>query len=534
MAKVDLSQYGARFIPLVPNGKVPKTKYKNVTFSKAQLKRYLKEGCNLGLLAQPRFIFLDVDTKQAHGEDGIGHFVDWLRENQIDPQTVNNTLTQQTSSGGFHFIFLQPRDMPFKQDIGFLPGVDVKASANNYIVVSPSKVNGKSYRFINPGAKVLPLPPKLFRALAEKAKAEGKASYIDVDMTGFPMPATEMHGDNRYVIRGKRRRLDLFYTLENGFGTTDPVKTARNFAAGLRYATTPDLGKQFLEEANDASDEPLDAKELDIILNQAYASSGTGGREREVNDTKMVKLDNHIFVSAPLRQAVGSKDVGAYPNSALYCDDGMIKLVYPGARFLQEYRPENDIAAYRELGLEPLNEKPVEIPTKMDGAMRYLTHDKYETLDVFYTVENGFGPEGQRNDNIFAFGRQMRKMTTVDETIEFARRANENSEVPYKDESLVSTIRSAYAYLLVPQARTRRVNGYDLVVLDHHAYVALEAFRQYQSYACEDYPPELVYFDDRVAISDMIMFPQARKLNEYDHDRDLAVLKEIAKQENDD
>lgn len=526
--KVDLTKYGAKFIPLVPNGKVPAAKIKNVTYSPEQLRDYLKRGCNLGLLAQPHFIFIDVDTKEAHGHDGLRNFVQWLAQNHIDPNVVNNTLSQKTPSGGIHFIFLQPDDMPFKQDINFLEGVDIKASVNNYIVIAPSRVNGGAYKFINPDAEVLPLPSKLYEALHAQAVREGKKSYLTVDMEDFDMPVTKMSDNKRYVVQGRKQYLDLFYVLQHGFG--DPAHQSANlheFVSTIKRLTTPDEALKYAQMANGNTEQPLPDEELRQSIYTAYAYLKIDQKRlAHIRGVDFVKLSQGAYVSLPVYEAIHSDMFDDYPAEVVYFKDSNGKMLMPNSHMLYQYSAAADQVVLDKLDL-PVGEIDSlnTMDTSMDGAARYIQiSKKYKSLDPFYMISHGFGPEGQRNDNIFAFGRRMRKLTTLSTALFFAEQANENGENPYSVDKLTSTIKSAYAYLMVPEDRTRQVNGYDMVELDNHKFVSLEAFRLYQSYNSNNYPAPLLYVQNR---NDLLLLVDANELKDYNHEEDMAYLRTL-------
>lgn len=527
--KVDLTKYGAKFIPLVRNGKIPATKIKNVTFTPNQLRSYLHNGYNLGLLAQPHFIFIDVDTKEAHGQDGLHNFVQWLAQNNIDPNLVNNTLSQRTASGGIHFIFLQPDDMPFKQDINFLEGVDIKASVNNYIVISPSRVNGRSYEFINPDADVLPLPAKLYEVLHAQAVREGKKSYLTVDMEDFPMPATNMSDNKRYVIQGKRQYLDLFYMIQHGFGeNTHRLDNLHEFITIIKRFTTPDEALTYVQMANENTLEPLPDEELRQAIYTAYAYLKIDAKRLvNIRNVDFVKLPNKAYVSLPVYEAIHSDNFDDYPPEVVYFRDSNGTMLLPKSHMLYQYSANADQAILDQLELPTGDISSLKsMDTSMNGALRYIQiSKKFKSLDPFYTISHGFGPEGQRNDNIFAFGRRMRKLTTFDLALKFAEMANDNSEDPYDMDELTNTLKSAYSYLLVPEERTRQVNGYDMVELNDHGYVSLEAFRRYQSYNLNDYPAHLLYFADR---NSLLLMVGANELDNYDHSQDMAYLSTLS------
>jgi hypothetical protein len=68
---------------------------------------------------------------------------------------------QQTPRGGFHLVFGIPTGCHWRCSVGLLaPGVDTR-TGGGYIVVAPSVVKGKPYRWIRPLVRKeeLPLPP---------------------------------------------------------------------------------------------------------------------------------------------------------------------------------------------------------------------------------------------------------------------------------------------------------------------------------------------------------------------------------------
>jgi hypothetical protein len=86
---------------------------------------------------------------------------------------------QKTPRGGYHIIFRRPENVPWKPSASRLAkGVDVRCG-NSYIVVAPSVVNGKPYRWLRPLKQTsnLPLPPSwLHDALT---KISGETSSIN-------------------------------------------------------------------------------------------------------------------------------------------------------------------------------------------------------------------------------------------------------------------------------------------------------------------------------------------------------------------
>lgn len=87
-----------------------------------------------------QFFVVDVDTKDEHGSDGY---------KSIERLNLPDTLTQKTPSGGKQLFYRKPKNVLISQNIGLLPGVDIKAQNNNYVMVAPSVRNGKAYEWVN-------------------------------------------------------------------------------------------------------------------------------------------------------------------------------------------------------------------------------------------------------------------------------------------------------------------------------------------------------------------------------------------------
>lgn len=92
------------------------------------------------------FFVVDIDTKQAHGKDGKQSI------SQLPKGVMLPTRTQVTASGGFQMFYMKPQGNQLKQVIGLLPGVDIKAHPNNYVLVPPSTTDKGQYSWINNAA----------------------------------------------------------------------------------------------------------------------------------------------------------------------------------------------------------------------------------------------------------------------------------------------------------------------------------------------------------------------------------------------
>ncbi len=75
-------------------------------------------------LEQLIFFVIDIDTETAHGKNGFKSIDEFEHKDLLV-----DTLTQQTASGGKQLFYLKRSDIDIQQNIGWLPGVDVKATS---------------------------------------------------------------------------------------------------------------------------------------------------------------------------------------------------------------------------------------------------------------------------------------------------------------------------------------------------------------------------------------------------------------------
>jgi len=118
-------------------GKHPRTKHgvKDASKDPEQIRKWFENHphSNIGLATGTISgrVVLDVDVKD--GKPGIQSLEELQKKNEPLPKT----LTSQTPSGGFHYIF-KIGNQKIKTKIGFLPGLDFIAEGS-YIVAPPSE-----------------------------------------------------------------------------------------------------------------------------------------------------------------------------------------------------------------------------------------------------------------------------------------------------------------------------------------------------------------------------------------------------------
>lgn len=142
------AKLGYSVLPM--NGKHPLIKFADhPALTADQIKKYWSKHPNANIaLRTTNFFVVDIDTKQAHGKDGMASI------KQLPPDVILPTRTQKTASGGYQMFYTKPQGSHLKQVIGLLPGVDIKAHPNNYVLVPPSTTEKGRYRWLNDSAQM--------------------------------------------------------------------------------------------------------------------------------------------------------------------------------------------------------------------------------------------------------------------------------------------------------------------------------------------------------------------------------------------
>ena len=144
--------------------------------------------------------------------------------------------------------------------IGFLPGVDVKAHENNYVLVAPSATDKGQYEWdlekSKEGGTIVTPSRDLIRAIK---KAYGKTH-------GYRYDGTDGLRDlaRRSYTRDRTQTTDLFETIALGFGDEGGRNDKlASFVGGLLYrAVDDDVVVQLARLANANSQNPLPEKEM--------------------------------------------------------------------------------------------------------------------------------------------------------------------------------------------------------------------------------------------------------------------------------
>lgn len=206
-------QYARRGFSVIPTvGKKPLVKFADrepMDLEAIQLFWDKHPYANIALKTD-QFFVIDVD-RHPDGDDGtqaikeLGH-PEWF-----------NTLCQRTAHDGFQFFFRKPKER-VSQNIGFLPGVDIKAHPNNYVVVAPSMIDERRYQWLSHKPMAEPAE-ELIRLIEEQGRPKASDQQIQ-----------------SFKPKGKTQTSSLFEQIIHGLGPTGGRNDAlAAFAGGLLF-----------------------------------------------------------------------------------------------------------------------------------------------------------------------------------------------------------------------------------------------------------------------------------------------------------
>ena len=133
---------GFSVIPINPKNKMPLIEFADKpAMTASEIEAFWDGYPNANIaLKTTNFFVIDIDK---HGKsNGFESLKKWKYLKLIEP-----TLQAKTASGGKHLFYFKRDDEPITQMIGFLPGVDIKAHENNYILVAPSATDKGQYEW---------------------------------------------------------------------------------------------------------------------------------------------------------------------------------------------------------------------------------------------------------------------------------------------------------------------------------------------------------------------------------------------------
>lgn len=195
-------------------------------------------------LKTEQFFVIDVDCHSPN-VDGLNSIKELNH-----PEWFKDTLIEKTAHNGRHFFFKKPRNFNISQNIGFLPSVDLKAHPNNYVVVAPSVLNGKSYKWLN-HSPIKTAPQGLINLIKSKQQAKGTFYTIN------------------YTDSNKTKTAQLFEMITNGLGDVgNRNDTLTSFIGGLLFrGVDPYSAAELARIANEHTPDPLPEKEVIKTVN---------------------------------------------------------------------------------------------------------------------------------------------------------------------------------------------------------------------------------------------------------------------------
>ena len=266
-AALAYQKKGFSVIPISPSNKQPMIKFADKPAMTAQeIEDFWNQYPDSNIAVRTdKFFVIDVDLHGKH--NGYESLANWEHLNLITP-----TLQAKTASGGKHIFYFKHPDISMTQMIGFLPGIDVKAHPNNYVLVAPSKTPKGEYVWdlekSKEGGTMVTASRALVMAIKQEYLKKNNRSELD---------------DIYYQIRngaGKRNRTtEVFEMIVKGFGEEGSRNdTAAKFAGTLlARSVDPNCVLELAQIANNNSADPLSDRELSRTVDSMIQKHMRGG-----------------------------------------------------------------------------------------------------------------------------------------------------------------------------------------------------------------------------------------------------------------
>lgn len=152
-AALAYAAIGWRVFPCIVDTKRPCTAngFHDATTDADQIRAWWNRAPNANVAAAcGSFVVLDVDVKPEKGKRGDRDLVELTRTHG----PIGWTRQASTPNGGTHLFFRVPDGVRIPRTVSrFAPGIDVLGEGG-YVVLPPSSVDGRSYRWINDGARI--------------------------------------------------------------------------------------------------------------------------------------------------------------------------------------------------------------------------------------------------------------------------------------------------------------------------------------------------------------------------------------------
>lgn len=252
---LQYQKLGFSVIPINPKNKMPLIDFADKpAMTTDEIETFWDGYPNANIaLKTTNFFVIDIDK---HGKsNGFESLKKWKYLKLIEP-----TLQAKTASGGKHLFYFKRDDCTISQMIGFLPGVDIKAHGNNYVLVAPSATDKGQYEWdmekSKEGGTMVTPSKELIQAIKKTYRETHGYKYDGKD--GLRDLARRSH------TRDRTMTTDLFETIALGFGDEGGRNDKlASFVGGLLFRAVDDeVVLQLARMANTNSPNPLSDREV--------------------------------------------------------------------------------------------------------------------------------------------------------------------------------------------------------------------------------------------------------------------------------
>ncbi|WP_338217913.1 bifunctional DNA primase/polymerase [Lacticaseibacillus salsurivasis] len=244
---------GYYVLPIAAGDKTPLVEFADrPPMTAAEIKQAWQRHPNANIaLRTVDFFVVDIDEHED-GADGKASFKEYGKDHR---DLFPPTLMQKTGHGGIQIFYKKPRGSEMTQVIGWLPGVDVKAHVNNYVLAAPSS----GYKWQNDEEMAL-APQELVDAIYSVKK---QVSHDEPDFEQMSLT------DRERQLGQRSKTAELFEQIVNGLGETGGRNMAlAAFVGGLLYRNVNAKAVYELAMlANQNTPKSLDDREFDKTFN---------------------------------------------------------------------------------------------------------------------------------------------------------------------------------------------------------------------------------------------------------------------------
>lgn len=188
---------------LKKNGKAPLVAGAFDGESEYLIKKWIKEGGNIGILTGTKSGIIVVDLDRHGDSDGVDSLKNLLEAYDIE---LPITKVVKTPNNGYHYYFKLPSkyyDIQLKQNVNGYEGIDFQSSGR-FVVAPPSQIDGRPYEVIRDVAELPELPEKLLEILVDKTiqkKNKKRERKWTADLLGDILQGSGEGGRNNWMAQ---------------------------------------------------------------------------------------------------------------------------------------------------------------------------------------------------------------------------------------------------------------------------------------------------------------------------------------------